>query len=226
MSYSPYSWRARGTSLLITTAIYVAIGVALFAGLAVAVPDIADREGERGQPLVLRLSPLPRGGPPPRGEMPRKAAESAARKVSSPSEPRSGPDPGEAPQSGTPSRGDGQSDGRGAVGVTPEEQGAPPAIPTGAEVQAFRAILLRHIERFQTYPPASRDAGEQGQVRVRFVMDHEGRVTEAWVETSSGFRALDAESLAVIYRAQPLPTPPAHWPQSFEVMLPIAFSLR
>ena len=174
---------------------------------------------------MVQLLPLPDGGAPAIAEESASPTKGHSLDLETPGEPLGNADSGSARPPGSPPPGDGGAEERsGTEGVTGQSEGAP--APSGAEVQAFRTTLLRHIQRFQEYPPASRAAGEQGFARVRFVMDRFGRVVEAWIETSSGSRNLDAESLAAIRRAQPLPAPPTSWPQSFEVALPISFSLN
>lgn len=223
MTYSSPSWLSRGSSLLLSAGIHAAIGLALFAGMVASAPHPTGKKGERGQALVVELLPLPEGAIPHQGDSRAKAAESAVREAGL-GEASRGQHPGLSSQFGAPPRG-ASADGLGeAAEAASDARGAP--APTDAEIQAFRAALLRHIERFQEYPPQSREIGEQGHVRVRFVMDRSGQVVEAWVESSSGSRNLDAESLAAIRRAQPLPAPPSHWPQSFEIALPIRFALR
>ena len=108
--------------------------------------------------------------------------------------------------------------------MTDSQTGAPAL--AGAEVQAFRARLLHHIERFRRYPSQARKAGEEGVVRVHFVMNRSGEVLEAWIELSSGSALLDEEAVAAVRRAQPLPTPPTDWPSSFAVSLPIGYALQ
>lgn len=126
---------------------------------------------------------------------------------------------------GTPPRGDGgNSAADEPAGISDNETGAPAL--AGAEVQAFRARLLHHIEQFRRYPPDARKAGQAGVARVHFVMDRSGDVLEAWIELSSGSTSLDEEAVAAVMRAKPLPAPPANWPSSFAVSLPIGFSLQ
>lgn len=215
---------SRAGSLLISTGIHLAIGFAVFSSLKTGSPNAARKHGERGHVLVVELLPLPDGGTPGKGKEPSLRAQGLARPQADPGEPIGGRNSGIAERSGSPPSGDGGlGTASGMPGVTDDRNGAP--TPSGAEIEAFRATLLRHIERYQQYPQSSREAGEQGLAKVRFIMDRSGRVLEIWIEATSGSHRLDAESLAAIARAQPLPSPPAHWPQSFQVSLPLAFKL-
>lgn len=121
--------------------------------------------------------------------------------------------------------GDRSADGAGiAEASRPAAESA--AALSGSDVQLFRSQLLRHIERFRRYPPEARQVGAEGTAKVHFVMDQSGAVKDVWIETSSGVRSLDDEAIAAILRARPLPAPPAGWPSTFGVTLPIGYSLK
>ena len=94
-----------------------------------------------------------------------------------------------------------------------------------SEVLAYRQRLENHLARFRTYPATARAAGREGVVTVNFTMIRDGRVLDAWVETSSGVRELDEEAVAAILRAQPLPALPRSWPGRLPVSLPVTFRL-
>lgn len=94
-----------------------------------------------------------------------------------------------------------------------------------SEVAAYLQRLESHLARYRVFPAAARSAGSEGVVTVYFSVTREGSVLDAWVETSSGVSALDAEALAAILRAQPLPGLPQSWPGRINVSLPISFRL-
>src|SRR5512138_3254746 len=68
-----------------------------------------------------------------------------------------------------------------------------------------KQIVLR-ISSYKRFPPQA--MGEIGTAKVSFVLDRDGRLVSHWLEESTGNRALDEESLAIIERSQPLPAPP------------------
>jgi periplasmic protein TonB len=108
------------------------------------------------------------------------------------------------------------------------------ALPTpGAEVvpaavlKRWESALVAHIERFKQYPAEARARDERGVARVAFSIDHEGRIIASHVVQSSGSAALDAESLAMLARAQPVPHPPAALPDSeLSFVVPVRFNIR
>jgi len=62
---------------------------------------------------------------------------------------------------------------------------------------------------------------------VSFTMDRNGHVLSRHLVRSSGYAALDAEALAMIERAQPLPAfPPQMAAASRSFTAPIKFTLR
>jgi protein TonB len=64
-------------------------------------------------------------------------------------------------------------------------------------------ILLKSNTR---YPPLA--AGQMGTAKVGFVLDRQGKLVSHWLAGSTGNRALDEESLAILERAQSFPMPP------------------
>jgi protein TonB len=75
----------------------------------------------------------------------------------------------------------------------------------------FRKYLLglsALVERQKSYPYIARQRGQQGQVRVRFVVERDGCVSDIRVVGSSGYPSLDADAadtLRRVGRVPPLP---------------------
>lgn len=110
--------------------------------------------------------------------------------------------------------------------VPPPPASAPKAENDQAR-QDFVARLLAQLNRFKQYPRAARQARIQGVVMLHFVMDAGGRVLRADIAKSSGRPVLDAEALALIQRAQPLPPLPADFPsRTLDAVVPVEFSLN
>ena len=87
--------------------------------------------------------------------------------------------------------------------------------------------LLAHLNRHKQYPSAARARHEEGVVTLGFTMDRSGHVLARNIVKSSGSHALDAEALAMLSRAEPLPAFPSNMSgpsRSFSV--PIRFSFR
>lgn len=96
-----------------------------------------------------------------------------------------------------------------------------------AALPAYRDRLAAHLARFKQYPSASKAAGEQGTAMLSFTVGRSGQVLASRLARSSGYSALDAETMAMIHRAQPLPSFPAEMTQaSLSFTVPVNFSLR
>lgn len=215
----------RAFGIFCSLAIHVALGLLLIWPFAGPTSDRRTVARDQGV-LVVELIPLASGD----------ASSHAARLKSAPpadqtlgaTRASAGMDGGEtrSPIVGGGTRDSGKALDQGGAPdtVAVAEAGGQPAL-AGAASQAFRAQLLRHIERFRRYPQQAQAAGTEGVVQVHFVMNRKGEVLDAWIEMSSGSKLLDDEAIAAILRARPLPPPPASWPDSFGVTLPIGFSL-
>ena len=104
------------------------------------------------------------------------------------------------------------------------------AVSAGASAEAlasYRQMVAAHLQRFKQYPPAAKAAGQQGTARVSFTLSRSGAVLAAGLGGSSGHSALDAETLAMVRRAQPFPAFPADVKQaSMPFSAPVAFYIR
>jgi protein TonB len=116
-----------------------------------------------------------------------------------------------------------------AAPVAPQVAAAPPS-PSAedrAALRTWQGAILAHFEKHKRYPRAARVHRQQGESRVRFVMDRRGRVLFAELEQSAGYRLLDVESLELIERVQPLPPPPSDLQgDRFDLVVPIRFALE
>ncbi len=86
---------------------------------------------------------------------------------------------------------------------------------------------MRRLHETLRYPPAAREAEQQGVASVTFTMTREGHVLAASLARSSGDPALDTEAVAMIRRADPLPEPPPEVAgATLTLNVPVRFSLR
>ncbi|HEY7548606.1 MAG TPA: energy transducer TonB [Hyphomicrobiaceae bacterium] len=100
------------------------------------------------------------------------------------------------------------------------------AIPTSVQA-SWQKALIRHLNRFKRYPESARSRGIQGIVEVEFTINRAGRVVTSRVTQSSGSSSLDAEALATLRRANPLPAPPLQAAEAtLDLALPIHFRIR
>jgi protein TonB len=96
-----------------------------------------------------------------------------------------------------------------------------------AALASYRQMVAAPLQRFKQYPPAAKAAGQQGTARVSFTLSRSGGVMSVSLGGSSGHAALDAETVAMVRRAQPFPAFPADVKQSsMPFSAPVAFYIR
>jgi protein TonB len=104
------------------------------------------------------------------------------------------------------------------VGITPSQR---------KSRSTWEKKLLVHLDRHKRYPRAARESRATGEVVVEFTMTRSGGVIARRLEQSSGSAALDAEAMALLLRATPLPPPPPDvGGETFRLLVPIRFRLR
>jgi protein TonB len=95
---------------------------------------------------------------------------------------------------------------------------------TAAATASYRTMLAAHLQRFKQYPAASQSAGERGTAILSFTVSRNGQVLGSRITRSSGYPALDADTLALLRRAQPLPAfPPEVKQASMSFNVPMAY---
>jgi protein TonB len=113
------------------------------------------------------------------------------------------------------------------VAPAPATTAPPRAHASKAEIDSWYGHIVTQLERNKSYPPAARQHGEKGVVELAFSIDREGHVMSSKIMKSSGYPALDQETLATVRRAQPFPVPPNSLDgQTFDFTVPVKFNIR
>lgn len=100
-------------------------------------------------------------------------------------------------------------------------------LPSSQAVTNWQGRLVAHLARFKRFPPEAQLRSEQGVVLLRLTLSHEGDVVALSIAHSSGHPDLDAEALAWIVRAEPLPAfPPEVTAPRVELLVPLRFTLQ
>ncbi|HYH18538.1 MAG TPA: energy transducer TonB [Azospirillum sp.] len=103
----------------------------------------------------------------------------------------------------------------------------PASTQVSRAVPAWQGLVLGHLERHKRYPRLAQIRRLEGVAQVRFILDRQGRVLSARLEKSSGHAILDEETVSLVERASPLPTPPPEMPQErIELVVPVQFFVR
>lgn len=104
------------------------------------------------------------------------------------------------------------------------------SITTGGQVaaqQSYFSMLAATLAKHKRYPSASRRRGEEGIVKLFFVVDRTGAVLDYKITQSSGSSRLDDAVIRMLKKASPLPAfPSGMQQQQLEVNVPIAFHLN
>lgn len=111
--------------------------------------------------------------------------------------PNPNPSPAKGTASGTAS-GEGPGSGGGTGSGTGTGSGAGSGQGTGHGVPVTPPRLVSSTQ--PKYPPAARNAGVEGVVGVKMLVNTDGRVEEAFVVRSSGNGALDEAAVAAVYK--------------------------
>jgi protein TonB len=173
---------------------------------AVAPPPLPTLPEATPLPAIEPLPPPPAQTlPPPKPELP--PAPKAA--------PRPQPKPQPKPAPARPAATE--------PAAAPKSAALSPAAPK-ADLGAYRASLYARIYSAVRYPESARERGAVGVAVVSFSFDATGQVTSAALAQSSGDAALDADAVASVRRASPLPPPPEGAPRAYAV--PIRYRLR
>jgi periplasmic protein TonB len=98
-------------------------------------------------------------------------------------------------------------------------------VQSRASVATWRSQIVTILEHNKRYPSEARARGEQGVTRLAFRIDDQGHLLSSRIIASSGSAALDAETLALVQRAQPFPPPPPELSGS-ELTVPLNFNIR
>ncbi|WP_343831564.1 energy transducer TonB [Brevundimonas olei] len=115
-----------------------------------------------------------------------------------------------------------------AAGATQAASGAEASLAAAAPDPGAMSDYYRrvesHLARFHTYPATLEDARPTGVVRVGLIVQRDGRVIDAWIETSSGVAPLDVAALQTLRRAEPLPGLPATLPGAIDLIVPLRYA--
>lgn len=111
-----------------------------------------------------------------------------------------------------------------------QSTGSANAVSTGAQKaakQSYFSMLAATLAKHKQYPVASRRRGEEGIVKLFFIVDRNGKVLDYRISESSGSNRLDEAVIKMLKKAEPLPAFPAEMLQpQLEINVPIAFQLN
>lgn len=225
-----------------------AAAFALHAGAGAAVMFVRAPSWDAAAPaaaILVDLAPAPTAPPEPAAELspgpeqqesePEPAPEPdplpETRPVENPEAQIAAPEP-EEPVEETPEDAAEETTAPPTVEAPPDDAAAAPAegapsLSMSARAVTWQSAVLGRFERFKRYPRDAQRNRQEGVAYVRLTIDREGSVLDRQIETSSGVASLDAEALALVDRAQPLPPPPDDITgDAISLVVPIEFYMK
>lgn len=165
-------------------------------------------------PVVAPPPPVPAPTPP----APKRSVIAAARPTPAPAPlVAPPPEPAPVPTAAAPAP---------AAPAAPPAQPAPPPPPPAAPRTVSVSEISFLVPPALEYPFASRRAREQGQVRVRVLVDTQGRPQQPELLRSSGFARLDEAALAAVRATRFKPYMENGVAQAVRVVMPLDFELE
>ncbi|MEC7641844.1 MAG: energy transducer TonB [Nitrospinota bacterium] len=108
----------------------------------------------------------------------------------------------------------------------PSPRGVPNIVDTGA-LKSYIGQVRRSVLGAKRYPEASRRAGRQGNLKVKFTILKNGEVGNVTLLTETPYPNLNREAMAAVKRAAPFAgIPDSIMQQSLQVVLPFGFELN
>lgn len=181
-------------------------------------PEPLPKLAEAPKPKIA-VPPPPKPKPKKEPPKPRPEIKPEPKKEIEPEQPQE-QDPTEASQSQP-------SSDRFDDHLATTEQGESAPITSNSE-PTWQSRLLAHLNRYKRYPDDARRRGQEGVVRLRFVVDAKGNVLSYELVGNSGSASLNRATEQMIRRAQPLPAPPEELLKNgtLEVLAPFVYSLE
>lgn len=97
-----------------------------------------------------------------------------------------------------------------------------PGRAASAATAKWQSLLVAHLHRHKRYP--ARAGGAEGTAKLAFRIDGKGHLLASRIVVSSGSAALDDETIALVNRAQPFPSPPpSASPEQLSFVIPIRY---
>lgn len=100
----------------------------------------------------------------------------------------------------------------------------PQASDYGEDLVSYSTLVFSRLEESKKYPKSALQRGVQGAAGIGFTLDDDGHVLDVELLVSSGDADLDAESIALVRRAEPFPPPPKGAQHRFDAV--VTFSHR
>ena len=96
----------------------------------------------------------------------------------------------------------------------------------GEERKRFLREVKDRLEKAKRYPWPARFRGQEGTVRLEFVINAEGKAGGIRLVESSRWPILNEEAIATVERVDRFPGPPRGWNREVSILVPLVFRLE
>ncbi len=110
-----------------------------------------------------------------------------------------------------------------------QSTGKADALTTGgsaAAKQSYFNLLVAELIKHKHYPSSSRRRGEEGIVKLYFIVDKQGKIIDYRINEGSGSKRLDKAALTMLKKASLPPFPRDMTQDTLEINVPISFHLN
>jgi len=94
------------------------------------------------------------------------------------------------------------------------------------ELSRFLQDVRNRLEQAKGYPWRARLQGQEGTVRIQFMIGSSGEPKNIHLMESSGSKTLDDEAIATVGRVGRFSEPPASWNEGVPIQVPLVFQLN
>lgn len=94
------------------------------------------------------------------------------------------------------------------------------------ELNRFLQDVSIRLERAKQYPWTARLRGQEGTVRIQFIIAPSGETKNIHLMQSSGAKTLDDEAIATVKRVGRFSEPPLSWNEGVPIQVPLVFQLN
>lgn len=94
------------------------------------------------------------------------------------------------------------------------------------ELSRFLQDVRIRLEQAKQYPWTARLRGQEGTVRIQFMIAPSGEVKNVHLMQSSGAKTLDDEAIATLERVGRFSEPPVSWNAGVPIQVPLIFQLH
>lgn len=95
----------------------------------------------------------------------------------------------------------------------------------GPSLEEFLREVRNQLEASKRYPELARHLGQEGAARLRFTITLSGETENIRLAQSSGWKALDQETVEFVKRVGRFPAPPMMWKEGVTIQVPVVFEL-